>query len=87
MEAVVQDKQKRQNKVDYMKKVLRTRDTQLKALYCLVENFHATWNIFATRIMQKDSFSQVTSAFLNNENKLKSKWQRMDKWWRILDQN
>ena len=67
-----QGRQRRQRYIDYSLKGLRPRYLQRKAQEYLMENPNATWNNFSTRIIQRDVSSQVSSNFLNDEEKTKA---------------
>ena len=70
-ERQAQERQRRQRYVDYTLRGLRARYLQRKAQEYQMEHPNATWNDFSTRIIQRDVSYQVSSNFLNNEEKTK----------------
>ena len=76
-ERTAQARQIKQRHIDYSVKRLRPRYLQCKAQEYLMENPNATWNDFSTRIIQRDVSFQVSSNFLNDEDRLR--WTLWDK--------
>ena len=62
----------RQRCIDYLLKGLRPRYLQRRAQVNLIENPNATWNVFSTRIIERDVSLQVSSNFLNDEEQTKA---------------
>ena len=67
-----QGRQRRQRYIDYSLKGIRPRYLQRKAQEYLMENPNATWNDFSTRIIQRDVSFQVSSNFLNDEERARA---------------
>ena len=67
-----QGRQKRQRYIEDSLKSLRPRYLQRKAQEYLMENPNATWMEFSTRIIQRDVSFQVSSNFLNDEERTKA---------------
>ena len=70
-ERQAQGRQRRQWYIDYILRGLRPSYPQRKAQEYLMEHPNATWNDFSTRIIQGDLSYQVSSNFLNDENRPK----------------
>ena len=68
---LAQGRQRRHWHVDYTLRGLRPRYLQRKAQEYLMENPNATWNVFSTRIIQRDVSYQISSNFLNDEEQTK----------------
>ena len=66
-----QARQKRQRYLDFSLKGLRPKYFQRKAQKFLMEIPNATWNELSTQIFQRDVSFQVSSNFLNDEEKTK----------------
>ena len=71
-EREAQGRQRRQRYIDHSLKGLRPRYLQRKAQKYLMENPNALWNDVSTRIIQRDVSFQVSSNFLNDEEKPKA---------------
>ena len=70
-ERTAQARQRRQRYIDYTLKRLRPRYLQRKDQEYLMEHPNATWNDFSTYLINKDVSYQVSTSFLNNEEKNK----------------
>ena len=68
-ERTAQARQRRQRYIDYTLKRLRLRYLQRKAQEYLMEHPNATWNDFSTQLIIKDVSYQVSTSFLNVEEK------------------
>ena len=66
-----QGRQRRQRYIDYTLRGLCPRYLQRKAQEYLMQHPNATWNVFSTRIIQRDVIDQVSSNFLNDEEQTK----------------
>ena len=71
-ERTAQARQRRQRYIDYTLKGLRPRYLQRKAQEYLMEYPNATWNGFATHLINKDVSYQVSTSFLKDEEQNKA---------------
>ena len=67
-----QARQRRQRYIDYTLKGLRPQYLQRKAQEYLMEHANATWNDFSTHLINKDVSYQVSTSFLNHEERNKA---------------
>ena len=70
-ERASQARQRRQRYTDYTLKGLRPRYLQRNPQEYLMEHPNATWNHFATQLINKDVSYQVSTSFLNDEEQNK----------------
>ena len=78
-ERQAQGRQRRKRYIDYTLRGLRPRYLQGKAQEYLMESTNASWNNFSTKITQRDVSYQVSSNFLNDDDRPKSNWLHWDK--------